>query len=57
MMVMHLPVKFEFDWTKHFRVRVQKQKCGPTDRWTEKWTKNRQTDKQTDRITPILKGT
>ena len=27
MMVIYLPVKFEFDWTKHFRVRVQKQKC------------------------------
>ena len=61
MMVMHLPVKFEFDWTKRFRVRVQKRKCGQTDGWTEKWTKNRQTDrktdKQTDGITPISKGT
>ena len=57
MMVMHLPVKFEFDWKKHFSVRVQKQKCGQTDGWTEKWTKNRQTDKQTDGITPISKGT
>ena len=27
MMVTYLPVKFEFDWTKHFRVRVQKRKC------------------------------
>ena len=43
---MHLPVKFEFDWTKHFRVRVRKQKCEQTDRWTEKRTKNGQTDKQ-----------
>ena len=25
MMVIYLPVKFEFDWTKHFRVRVQKR--------------------------------
>ena len=32
MMVMYLPVKFEFDWTKRFRVRVQKRKCGQTDR-------------------------
>ena len=24
MMVIYLPVKFEFDWTKRFRVRVQK---------------------------------
>ena len=36
MMVMHLPVKFEFDWTKRFRVRVQKRKCGHTDGWTDK---------------------
>ena len=27
MMVMYLPVKFEYDWTKHFLVRVQKRKC------------------------------
>ena len=27
MMVIYLPVKFEFDWTKCFRVRVQKWKC------------------------------
>ena len=27
MMVMYLPVKFEFDWTKRFRVGVRKQKC------------------------------
>ena len=27
LMVIYLPVKFEFDWTKHFQVRVQKQKC------------------------------
>ena len=26
MMVMYLPVKFEFDWTKRFRVRVRKRK-------------------------------
>ena len=25
--VMYLPVKFEFDWTKCFRVRVRKRKC------------------------------
>ena len=34
MRVMYLPVKFEFDWTQRFRVRVRKQKC-----WR---TKNRQ---------------
>ena len=26
MMVIYLPVKFEFDWTNHFRVRVRKRK-------------------------------
>ena len=31
MMMIYLPVKFEFDWTKHFRVRVWKRKCGRTD--------------------------
>ena len=31
MMVLYLPVKFEFDWTNRFRVRVRKQKCGRTD--------------------------
>ena len=29
------PVKSEFDWTNRFRVRVQKQKYGPTDRQTD----------------------
>ena len=38
MMVIYLPVKFEFDWTQRFRVRVRKQKCWRTD----KRTKNRQ---------------
>ena len=27
MMVIYLPVKFESDWTKRFRVRAQKWKC------------------------------
>ena len=31
MMVIYVPVKFEFDWTNHFRVRARKQKCGQTD--------------------------
>ena len=30
MMVIYLPVKFEFDWTNSFRVRVRKRKCGRT---------------------------
>ena len=48
MMVIYVPVKFKFDWTNNFRVRVQKQKCGRTDGWTDKLTKNRQTDRQTN---------
>ena len=43
MMVIYLPVKFEFDWTKRFRVRVWKWKC--------------LMDKQTNGTTPISKGT
>ena len=61
MMVMYVPVKFKFDWTNRFPVRVRKQKCGRTDVWTEKRTKNKQTDKKTDKqtdgVTPISKGT
>ena len=41
MMVIYVPVKFEFDWTNCFRVRVWKQKCG----WTDKRTKNGQTNR------------
>ena len=44
MMVIYLPVKFEFDWSNHFKVRVRKQKCGQTDGWTDKRTKNGQTN-------------
>ena len=43
MMVIYVPVKFEFNWTNRFRVRVRKQKCGRTDGWTDKRTKNGQT--------------
>ena len=31
MMVMYVPIMFEFNWTNHFQVRVRKQKCGRTD--------------------------
>ena len=31
MMVIYVPVKYEFDWTNHFRVTVRKPKCGQTD--------------------------
>ena len=41
MMVIYLPVRFEFDWTNRFRVRVWKGKC----LWTDKQTKA-QTNKQ-----------
>ena len=61
MMVMYVPVKFEFDWTNRFRVKVRKKKCGRTDGWTEKLSKNEQTDRKTDQrtdgVTPISKGT
>ena len=55
MMVVYVPVKYEFDWTNRFRVRVRKQKCGQTDGWTDKWTKSGQT--KMDGISPISKGT
>ena len=67
MMVIYVPVKFEFDWTNGFRVTVRKRKCGRTDGWTDKrnktdgqmdgQTNGQKTDKQTDGITPISKGT
>ena len=28
MMVIYVPVKYEFNWTNHFRVSVRKRKCG-----------------------------
>ena len=45
-MVIYFPVKFDFDWTKRFRVIVEIEML--TDRQTDKWT---------DGITPILKAT
>ena len=39
-MVIYASVKFEIDWTNHFRVRVRKRKCRPTDGRT----KNEQTE-------------
>ena len=44
MMVIYLPVKFEFDWSNRFKVRVRKRKCGQTDGWTDKRKKNGQTN-------------
>ena len=44
MMVMHLPVKFEFDWTNRFRVRDRKQMW--TDRWMDRKTDKKRTNGQ-----------
>ena len=46
MMVIYAPVKFEFDWTHRFQVRVRKRKCGQIDGITDKWTKNGQTNRR-----------
>ena len=46
MMVIYVPVNYEFDWTNRFRVRVWKRKCGQTDGWTDKRIKNGQTNRQ-----------
>ena len=46
MMVIYVPVKYEFDWTNRFRVRIRKRKCGQTDGWTDKRTKNGQMNRQ-----------
>ena len=46
MMVIYVPVNFEFDWTNHFQVRVRKRKCGWTDGRTDKRTKNSQTNRR-----------
>ena len=48
MMVVYLPVKYEFDWTQRFRVKSPE---------TEMLTDGQKTDKQTHGITPISKGT
>ena len=45
MVVINDPVKHEFDWTNHFRVRVRNRKCRKTDEWTDKQTK-KQTNRQ-----------
>ena len=46
MMVIYVIVKYEFNWTHRFRVRVPKRKYGQTDRWTDKRTKNRQANRR-----------
>ena len=42
MMVIYPPVKFDCDWTKHFRVRVRKWKQWRTDKWTKNGQMNGQ---------------
>ena len=55
MMVIYFAVKFEFDWSNRFRVRVRKQKCGQTDGWTDKRT-NKQTEFHQFRKEPSYDG-
>ena len=45
MMVIYIPVKFEFDWTNRFRVKSLETKM-----WTDGWT-DKQTKKQTNEHT------
>ena len=53
MMAVYVRVKYGFDWTNCFQVRVQKQKCGQMDGQIN----GQKTDKRTDGISPILTGT
>ena len=46
MVVIYRPVKFEFDWTKRFRVRVRKRKCSRTNKQTNKETEIHQFRKE-----------
>ena len=54
MMVIYLPVTFEFDWSNRFKVRVRKQNV---DKQMDGQTNGRKTDKRTHGISPISKGT
>ena len=53
MMVIYLPVKFEFDWSNRFKVRVRKRKW---DKQMDGQTNGRKTDKRTHGISPISKA-
>ena len=55
MMVIYVPVKFEFHWTNCFRVRVRKEKCGWTDGQTKKRT-NKNTELHQFRQEPSYDG-
>ena len=73
MMVIYLPVKFEFDWTKPFLESRNENVDGQTNGQTKRrnyifelesgnkdddgQTNGQKMDKRTDRITPISKGT
>ena len=54
MMVIYLPVKFEFDWSNRFRVRVRKQNV---DKQMDGQTNGQKTDKRTDGISTVSEGT
>ena len=56
MMVIYVPVKFEFDWTNRFRVRVRKRKCGQTDGQTDKKQTNEHTEFHQFRKEPSYDG-
>ena len=46
MMGIYVPVKYKFDWTNCFRVRVRKRKCGRTDEWTDRQKTDRRTNER-----------
>ena len=56
MMVIYLPVKFEFDWTNRFQVRIRKRKCGQMDIQTDKKQTNEQTEFHQFRKEPSYDG-
>ena len=51
-MVMYVPVKFEFDWRNCFRVRLWKRKCGQRDEQTDKKRTNKQMELHQSRKEP-----
>ena len=54
MMVMYVPVKFEFDWTNRFRVRVQKKNLdGKIDGQKNGAKTNKRTEKRTNEQTEL----
>ena len=44
-MVIYVPVKFEFDWTNRFRVKSPETKMW-TDRWMDRQTDKKRTNEQ-----------